>query len=234
MTAIDRRSRLLVARQWHEDSQGACSSPTFTTRAAKHAGDNTVGHYAWVRRRAIVLILIGIVVVTGSAVAFAVSRSGDSAVRCPAGYGYTYGVNVRGHCTPPSTRDDAVTGDRFVGHWSVHGSQLEIRPNGTGTIESNCGGAVCVETDALSVVRSVGGKRLTATITKIRYANNKGEPIPGPDPRESPAVGDAFYFRFVAPHLMKLTIVRSSFPWLGNPYWCGDGLAASLEHFCGA
>jgi hypothetical protein len=81
------------------------------------------------------------VVVTGSAVAFAVSRSGDSAVRCPAGYGYAYGVNVRGHCTPPTTDDDAVTGDRFVGHWSVHGSQLEIRPNGTGTIESNCGGA---------------------------------------------------------------------------------------------
>jgi hypothetical protein len=188
-----------------------------------------------VRRRAIELSLIVLVVVLGSAVAYAVSRSGDSAVRCPAGYGYTYGVNVRGHCTPPPTaHDDAVTGDRFVGRWSVHGSQLEIHPNGTGTLESSCGGAVCVETDALSLVRSASGQRLTATITKISYANKGGNPIPGPDPRESPAVGDSFYFRFVAPHLMKLTIVHSSFAWLGNPYWCGDGLAASLEHLCGA
>jgi hypothetical protein len=52
-----------------------------------------------VRRRAILFISIVVVVVLGGAVAYAVSRSDDSAVRCPVGYGYTYGPNVRGQCT---------------------------------------------------------------------------------------------------------------------------------------
>jgi hypothetical protein len=127
-----------------------------------------------------------------------------------------------------------VNDDPFVGNWHVHGSQREILPNGTGTIESNCGGGGCLETDVLAVVRSANGMQLTATITAITYADNKGKALPAPDPSESPTVGDSWNLRFAAPHLMKQTMVRSAVPWLGNPYWCGDGLAASLDHFCGA
>ncbi len=153
----------------------------------------------------------------------------------PTATGVATPTSVSTTAIPSSTTSHLnVVHDPFVGQWSVHGSQLVIRPDGTGTIVSNCGGQLCAETDSLSLVRSASGKHLTATITKVSYVNNRGKPIPAPDPRDSPAVGDSFYFRFVAPHLMKATIVRSSFPWLGNPYWCGDGLAAALEHFCGA
>jgi hypothetical protein len=116
---------------------------------------------------------------------------------------------------------------------------MDIRSDTTGSITSNCGGQVCVETDRLALVRSPNGKRLTATITAINYSDNTGKPLPKPDPYDSQAIGDSFYLEFVAPHLMKKTIIHSSLPASdqksGNPYWCGSGLAtSSLVHLCGA
>jgi hypothetical protein len=44
--------------------------------------------------------------------------------------------------------------------------------------------------------------------------------------------------QFVAPHLIKTTYIHSSLPAIdradGNPYYCGEGLASSLVHLCGA
>jgi hypothetical protein len=121
----------------------------------------------------------------------------------------------------------------FVGRWWAHDGGIQIKPDMTGAMWSNCGGAVCIETDQLSLARSAKTARLTATITKRSYASKKGAHVAGPDPRESPAVGDSFYLEFVAPHLMKMTMIRSAVPWLGNPYLCGDGLPAARQHLCG-
>jgi hypothetical protein len=96
---------------------------------------------------------------------------------------------------------------------------------------------VCLETDNLSVSVSPTGKRRTVTITKIMYTGTTGKAIPNPYPADSQAVGDAFYLQFVAPHLTKKTIIHSSLPAIdqtGNPYWRGNGLAASLRNLCGA
>jgi hypothetical protein len=115
---------------------------------------------------------------------------------------------------------------------------MDIRPDMTGVITSNCGAAVCVETDRLGLVRSPNGKRLTATITAISYSDNIGKPIANPNPNDSQDIGDSFYLEFVAAHLMKETVIRSSLPAFdrtsGNPYWCGSGLATPLVHLCGA
>jgi len=136
------------------------------------------------------------------------------------------------HAGPPFP-----TNESFVGHWYVHGSQLEIESNGTGVEINNCGGQVCLETDNLSLSLTPTGKRMTATITKITYTGTTGKAIPNPTPADSQAVGDSFYLQFVAPHLMKKTIIHSSLPAIdqtGNPYWCGNGLAPPLVHLCGA
>jgi hypothetical protein len=57
-------------------------------------------------------------------------------------------------------------------------------------------------------------------------------------PSDSAAVGDSSYLEFVAPHLLKETLIHSSVSAIdqkyGNPYWCGQGLAASKQGVCGA
>ena len=142
--------------------------------------------------------------------------------------------------TTPTTLRHASTpnNDPFIAHWSVHGSEMDIRSDRTGTLTSNCGGGECVETDRLTLVRSPNGKRLTATITSIRYSDTTGKSLPNPYPNESNAIGDSFYLEFVAPHLLRKTIIHSSLPVVdqasGNPYWCRRGLAKSLGHLCGA
>ena len=105
-------------------------------------------------------------------------------------------------------------------------------------IFANVGGAVRYEGDLLSFVRSKDGKHLTATVVAVGYVDNKGKPIPKPDGVDSSAVGDSFSLKFVAPHLMKQTIIHSSLSAIdqryGNPYWCGRGLAEALVPRCGA
>lgn len=80
---------------------------------------------------------------------------------------------------------------------------------------------------------------MNVTITKITFKDGaSGKAIPNPDPSTSQQIGDSSYLKFAAPHLLKETIIHSSLPAVdleaGNPYWCGDGLASSLGHFCGA
>jgi hypothetical protein len=115
---------------------------------------------------------------------------------------------------------------------------MDIRSDMTGVMTSNCGGQVCVETDRLALVRSPNGTRLTAIITAVSYSDNTGKPLPKPDLYDPQAIGDSFYLEFVAPHLMKRTIIHSSLPAIeqkvGNPYWCGSGLATTLVRLCGA
>jgi hypothetical protein len=127
--------------------------------------------------------------------------------------------------------------ERFVGHWSVHGAQLKIESNTAGILTANCG-PPCVETDLLALSLSPTGTRMRMTIAKITFTKgDTGMVIPKPVAVDSPGVGDSSYLEFVAPHLMKETIIHSSLLAIdqsGNPYWCGSGLAASLVHLCGA
>ena len=141
--------------------------------------------------------------------------------------------------TSSSVRGPAPsTKETFVGHWSVHDAQLNIESN-TAAIETiNCS-LPCLETDTLALSLSTTGTRMTVTIAKITFADqNTGKVIPNPHPADSQMVGDSYYLEFVAPHLMKETIINSSLPAIDqtddNPYWCGSGLASSLVHLCGA
>ena len=118
----------------------------------------------------------------------------------------------------------------------MHGSQMAIESNRGGILTSNCG-VPCVETETLSLSRSPSGTRMNVTITRIAYKDGTtGKAIPNSYPADSPRVGDSSYLEFAAPHLLKETIIHSSVPGIdrANSYWCGDGLAPSLSHFCGA
>lgn len=138
----------------------------------------------------------------------------------------------------PTSLSARGAGASFLGSWPVHGAQLRIGSNTSGVTTSNCG-SPCVESDELALSASPTGTRMTATITKITFSEgNSGKAIPNPTPGDSNRVGDSFYLEFVAPHLLRRTIIRSSLPAIdqtrGNPYWCGTGLSPSLRHFCGA
>jgi hypothetical protein len=138
----------------------------------------------------------------------------------------------------------ATTPPSFVGTWHVHDSELQImsRLRGIET-DYNIGpcvhasAATCSETNALSLSVSSDRSILTATITKIGYTAN-GALVAAPQPTESRSVGDSVRLEFVEPQLLKETIIRSSLPMVdqvaGNPYWCGDHLAAQLQQYCGA
>jgi hypothetical protein len=142
---------------------------------------------------------------------------------------------VRRTVPPTTTRAVAKHQESFVGHWQVHGGTLDIRSNGSAIEDFNCGGQVCDEMLRLALVRSPNGRRLIATIKSISYTNEHGRRIANPDPAESESVGDVFSLEFVAPQLMKTTLMTSNRSLRrGNPYWCGADLAASLQHFCGA
>ena len=169
-----------------------------------------------------------------------VATAGDFAgyanVKDYADAGLSFGP-TRSSSSLPSIAANAT--DRFVGQWYVHDAQLAITSNAAGVESSNCGGGVCVETEDLSLSLSANAKRMTATITKVSYRDGTtGKAIRNPDPAESSAVGDSFYLGFVAPHLVKMTILHTSLPAIdqkyGNPYWCGNGLARALEDLCGA
>jgi hypothetical protein len=89
---------------------------------------------------------------------------------------------------------------------------LTIESNSAGVLTGNCG-YPCVETENLALSLSPTGKRMTLTIATITFSDgNTGRVIRNPDPAASPGVGDSSYLEFVAPHLMKETIIHSSLP----------------------
>jgi hypothetical protein len=138
--------------------------------------------------------------------------------------------------TPSSSSVAEGTKESFVGHWWVHGGQLEIKPDNTAVQTGPCD-VTCLETHILSLSPVANGTRMSVIITEITYTGPNGEPIANPYPGESAAVGDSSYLEFVAPHLLKETIIESSLPdidQLGNHYWCGDDLEPPLTRVCGA
>jgi hypothetical protein len=126
----------------------------------------------------------------------------------------------------------------FTGTWHVHDGQLVIRSDHTGE-QQNLGGCdrPCLERDRLRWNLSDGGTRLTAVITAVTFTDRQtGAALSDPHADDQQRPGDAFSLRLVAPHLAKSTYLRTSLQAsdIGNPYWCGAGLAESLQSRCGA
>jgi hypothetical protein len=124
------------------------------------------------------------------------------------------------------------TNEGFVGTWHVHGGTLLIESDTFGvSLYSDAG----TDVQLLSLVLSHDKREMHVTTTGVGYISGQtGESAPLPDPTESFKPGDSFTLVFVEPHLMKMVNIRTHFQVVGNPYWCGVGLAARDVHFCGA
>jgi hypothetical protein len=127
-------------------------------------------------------------------------------------------------------------GTSFVGHWRVHGARLDIGER-TAVYTASCGPS-CRYTKTMTLARSLDGRRLHATTSRVTYTDpTTGRPVPDPyrhtgDPS---GVGDTSYFEYAAPHLLKQTFVDTGdVDDFSNPYWCGEGLADVLHYHCGA
>ena len=137
---------------------------------------------------------------------------------------------------PPS--GTATASAAFVGHWHVHGADLDITPTAATfeTAASYCkpgSQRVCREIDNLAVVAG-DDKQLTLQVTAVSYTDDTGASVPEPD---LPAIGDSMRLDWQAPGLLKETILHGFPAWAdpgGNPYWCGAGISQANLRLCGA
>lgn len=123
----------------------------------------------------------------------------------------------------------------FIGAWEVHDAELSITSVRRGAI-SGRGDCVCEEIDTLSLSQAGDGTALDATVAAVRAVGTGGKSVAEPHPNE--VVGQKSFFEFMEPHLMlQVTVpnepgdLSQSF---GNPFWCGQGLAAQYRPVCGA
>jgi hypothetical protein len=138
-----------------------------------------------------------------------------------------------------STTPRNAAPNAFLGDWYVHGCSLHVITDTEGVQRCFFGGQGVSEINTLVLFLSRHPLRLKATVSKVTFvSNDTGRVVANPFPNESDAVGDVFILTFVAPHLLVTHFVVSHRAPIdvkyGNPYWCGDGLATSLGHLCGA
>jgi hypothetical protein len=93
-----------------------------------------------------------------------------------------------------------------------------------------------LETDHLALSLSADGSQMAAVLTKTTTVNEQtGKPVPNPNHAR---LGQKSFFEFMEPHLMLDIALPTSPPApadsLGNPYWCGKGLAQQFGRACGA
>jgi hypothetical protein len=185
--------------------------------------------------------LLGFVAVSAFGLAACGSATDDTTAKTQAG-----AVDDRGSGTTTTTAPapDPNAARRFIGHWFVHGSTLDITSatEATETVASgfDCTPARedwCLEKDRLSLELAPDGESVTATIVGIDYVNGTtGAKFSSPFPGASQAVGDSVRLEFVAPHLMKATVIKRQLGTenYGNAHWCQDGIAPNLRDLCGA
>ena len=148
----------------------------------------------------------------------------------------------RPESTPTTTRSStapsgpAAASTRFVGHWHVHGADLDITPT-TATIAERAypcsvgSQRLCRETVTFTVV-SGADTQVTLQVTAASYTDDTGAAVPKPD---LPAVGDSLRLDWQAPGLLKTTFLHGFPGWAdGNPYWCGPGISQANRMLCGA
>jgi hypothetical protein len=141
-----------------------------------------------------------------------------------------------GHSGSTEATTVAANPASFVGSWHVHDGQLTIDENQTAQ-EVNVGGCTtpCTEHEALTWALSDNGQRLTAVVRGVTFTSRTdGTQMSGPGSPDQAEAGDSFYLTFVAPYLLKSTLIHMPVAQGGNPYWCGADLAASLQSNCGA
>lgn len=140
---------------------------------------------------------------------------------------------------PAGTAAAAPAPETFAGYWHVHGSQLLIDPTSAHPVAADWygvevvsdGGAVTV---LFSLTLSASGTRMKAQVEGVGFTNQSGKSAPLADPGQNLAAGDSFVLTFVHPYLMKMVDIHTAHPVIGNPYWCGVGIAQQYVHFCGA
>lgn len=132
------------------------------------------------------------------------------------------------------------TPESFAGYWHVHDAELVIYPVSShpagddwyGVEVDDDNGAVTV---LLSLSLSSNGEHMKASVQGVGYSNESGKAAVLPDPGENLARGDSFTLSFVHPYLLKMTAIHTTpANVVGNPYWCGTGLASQYTHYCGA
>lgn len=130
----------------------------------------------------------------------------------------------------------------FVGKWTVHGAQMEIKKDGTGTYTWNAG--PCTDSSGqeqmclgnASLRFKVNGDSMTGTYTKVWYtADDKPAPAGFSDDPNNRKAGGTFTMKRNDPHTLITSDGTGSRP--GNPYLC-DGYAEnhndSTYMLCGA
>lgn len=134
----------------------------------------------------------------------------------------------------------------FAGTWTVHGSQLVIRPDGTGDLTWN--GGPCQDPNAVEDVSlceghshvtftPTGDGRLMGTYGAVSFtANDTGKPKP-PPPGEWPSGGQTFYLRHYEKDHNLLVSSNGTGTRPGNPYFCdqyAENHNDSTYQLCGA
>jgi hypothetical protein len=159
-------------------------------------------------------------------------------------WGYD-GTTLSAKSTVSGTRQvPRVRPEDFVGHWRVHGAQLDII-FGNHAMEtiSNAGTCTadpmtfCYERRALNLTPSHDGQTMLVTVAAVAYFTPDGT-LSRPPPDAIPEIGDTFRLEFVFPNLLKATTLHTRDPaqpdGLGNPYLCREGLAREVGGACGA
>jgi hypothetical protein len=138
-----------------------------------------------------------------------------------------------------TARPNTSANSAFVGDWHVHGCSLRVVTDTKAEQVCFFGGEGVSEINTLVLTSSRHPRSVAAKIAKVTFvSNDTGRVVANPFPNTSDAVGDVFDLTFVAPHLLKsrfLVTHRAPIDVADdNPYWCGEGLATSLEYLCGA
>lgn len=115
----------------------------------------------------------------------------------------------------------------FVGKWTVHGAQMMINKDGTGTYTWNAG--PCTDSSGqdqmcqgnASLRFKVNGDSMTGTYTKVWYtADGKPAPAGFSDDPNNRMAGGTFTMKRNDPHTLITSDGTGSRP--GNPYLCDD------------
>jgi pimeloyl-ACP methyl ester carboxylesterase len=127
---------------------------------------------------------------------------------------------------------------QFVGNWYVHGAQLSINADATGTMAWNQGpcGANYADmcTGNADLMFTVGSGEIRGSLTNVRFTSSNGQTVPTSsiDPHGTPQPGDSFTLSVANPNVLHITWLGSASTIWGNPNWCRNNyINASI---CGA
>ena len=151
------------------------------------------------------------------------------------------------HDAPDDDKGVLASSELFVGEWFVHGSQMTIRPDFTGTRSTSLGPCtdpfgpdasddMCNEIAGLDFSEGPTGS-IVATVTSVDYETWEGETPPtGFEGDGTFRVGDSFELEFADENLLRTIWLGrlSRLNGQGNPYWCNSQTSTENVDKCGA